>query len=119
MKQKLVKVEKEKKEGKVKLQNEIERLQTKLQEVNQEKEGLKEAIKFQEREKLEAKAVSKAVEKKIEPVRQINYWEGAPTRSYIYKFAEPTFTLLDLDMSFFSYEQLEHYQYYLSKQTGE
>lgn len=47
-------------------------------------------------EKIEMKSKAKQVDKKVEVVKQNNYWEGAPTRSYIYSFAEPNFTLLDL-----------------------
>jgi hypothetical protein len=65
---------------------------------------------------------SKHVEKKSERnevasviPRQVNYWEGAPTRSYIFQMSEPTFNLLDLEFDYFEYRNLEHYQYYLTK----
>lgn len=69
-------------------------------------------MKFIEMEKIELIGKQKQVEKKVESK---NYWEGAPTQSFLNSFADNNFTLLDYDVSCFNYENLEHYQYYLTK----
>ena len=71
-----------------------------------------------EKQKIEEKTKAKPVEKKVEQ-KPINYWEGAPTYSYAYNMADNNFCLFDLDINSFNYEQLEHYQYYLTKKSEE
>ena len=68
--------------------------------------------------KLKRKQRQNLLKKKIE-TKPINYWEGAPSYSYAYNMADNNFCLFDLDINSFNYEQLEHYQYYLTKKSEE
>lgn len=47
-------------------------------------------------------------------LQRVDYWTEAPRSTYLSRFLEDGFSLIEMDLNKFNYEENEYFQYYLS-----